>query len=97
MPKKKSVVEGRSQQERIKVRKTLGSLKSLTVQPSTRKRYDLALERFFQWLREENLTLPRQKGQLDGLVSDYLEKLWSTWMVASVAMYLDRLWTYNGT
>ena len=20
-----------------------------------------------------------------------------TWMVASVAMYLDRLWTYNGT
>jgi len=78
MPKKKNVVEGRSQQERIKVRKTLGSLKSLTVQPSTRKRYDLALERFFQWLREENLTLPRQKGQLDGLVSDYLEKLWST-------------------
>lgn len=42
----------------------------------TRKRYDLALDLFFHWLPEESLSLPRQKGQLDSLVSDDLEKLW---------------------
>ena len=78
MPKKKNVVEGRNQRERIKIRKNLGSLRSLTVQPSTRKRYDLALDLFFQWLKEEGLSLPRQKGQVDSLVSEHLEKLWST-------------------
>ena len=49
-PKKAKVVEGRSQQQRKAVRKTLGKLKDLTVQPRTRKRYEASLEQFFAWL-----------------------------------------------
>ena len=78
MPKKKVFVEGRNQQQRIEQRKQLGSLRSLTVQPKTRKRYDNALNRFFSFLREEKLDLPRQRRHLDDLVADYLEVLWST-------------------
>ena len=71
-------MEGRSKQERIKVRKQLGSLKSLTVQPSTRKRYNNALNDFFAWLKEEHLEIPRKKEHMDGLVAEYLEWLWSS-------------------
>lgn len=78
MPKKKLIVEGRSKQERIKVRKQLGSLKSLTVQPSTRKRYNNAFNDFFAWLKEEHLEIPRKKEHMDGLVAEYLEWLWSS-------------------
>ena len=78
MPKKKVIVEGRSRQERIKVRKELGSLKNMTVQPSTRKRYDNALNEFFAWLKTETLELPRKKEQMDSLVAEYLEWLWSS-------------------
>ena len=44
------VMEGKSQQERKKVRSKLGSLKGLTVQPRTRERYTDCLNRFFDWL-----------------------------------------------
>eukprot|EP00438_Fugacium_kawagutii_P000376 Skav221431 [mRNA] locus=scaffold4701:53936:64847:- [translate_table: standard] len=49
----------------------------LTVQPKTRERYNRALERFFRYLRERDLQLPRQKSLLDPLISDYIEWLWS--------------------
>ena len=78
MPKKKSIVEGRTQQQRIEQRKQLGSLRSLTVQPKTRKRYDNALNRFFAHLRDNQLELPRQRRYLDDMLSDYLEILWSS-------------------
>ena len=76
--KKAKVVEGRSKQERVEVRKKLGSLKSLTVQPKTRKRYDAALENFYAYLRREQLVLPKQREHMDPLVSDYVEELWAT-------------------
>ena len=76
--KKAKVVEGRSRQERIAVRKSLGTLKSLTVQPTTRKRYDAALRHFYDYLARESLTLPKQRDHIDPLVSDYLEELWAT-------------------
>ena len=71
-------MEGKTRQERVRVRRNLGTLKSLTVQPATRKRYDVALDMFFTWLKQEGLTLPRQKAHMDHLVADYLEWLWSS-------------------
>lgn len=77
MPKRR-VLEGAEDQERAKRRQQLGSLHSLTVQPATRRRYDKATEDFFSFLRKEKLVLPTKKEQLDPLVCDYLQHLWST-------------------
>ena len=78
-------MEGRSQQERKKVRSKLGSLKGLTVQPRTRERYTDCLNRFFDWLAGEGLVLPKRQNLLDGLVSDYLEHLWAVGEGKSIA------------
>ena len=59
------------------MRKQMGSLRSLTVQPVTRARYAQAKESFYEWLRTENLVLPASAYQLDLTVSDYLESLWA--------------------
>ena len=66
-----------SKEERKKVRKNLGSLKQLTVQPKTRERYSSGLQSFFQYLKREGLELPTKRDHMDSLVSDYLEHLWS--------------------
>ena len=55
----------------------MGSLKSLTVQPRTRSRYDKGLEDFFSYLKREGLVLPKRREFMDDLCSDYLEFLWS--------------------
>ena len=70
-------VEGHSQEERKKRRAELGTLKSLTVQGSTRVRYDKALEQFWSFLRDEGRRLPDQAHELDQLLCEYLEHLWS--------------------
>ena len=78
MVKKVPVTSGcLSKEERKKVRKNLGSLKQLTVQPKTKERYQEGLNLFFAYLKREGLTLPKMREQMDGLVSDYLEHLWS--------------------
>lgn len=74
----KRVFEARTKEERIEKRQRLGSLKSLTVQPSTRVRYERALEKFFTFLKDHKLQLPTQKFLLDGITSDYIEHLWAT-------------------
>lgn len=70
-------LEGRTQQDRKKVRKQLGSLKHLTVQPRTRLRYDVARKKFYTFLNHNSLELPRKRAALDGLLCEYLEHLWS--------------------
>ena len=69
--------EARTKEERKKIRKDLGPLKSLTVQPVTRARYDQSLQAFFDYLGREKLRLPKKRDLMDPLVSDYLEFLWS--------------------
>ena len=76
MGKKGLILQGRSKEERAKQRQQLGSLRSLTVQPATKKRYDAALNKFFDFLKYENISLPTQKVQMDGLLSEYIEHLW---------------------
>ena len=78
MAKSKKHLEGRSQKERQRIRKTLGSLKNLTIQPRTRARYNKAKQRFYDFLTLNNLELPSQRSQMDGLLCDYLEFLWSS-------------------
>ena len=74
----KKVMEGQSQQQRIKVRKQLGTLKGLTVQPRTRERYQTCLDKFLDWLAGEGLALPKRAQAMDHIVSDYLEFLWAS-------------------
>ena len=73
----KRVLEGQTCEERQKARQKLGSLRSLTVSDKTRARYDAATAKFFGWLEDNDLTLPRKREQLDGLVAEFLEHLWS--------------------
>ena len=75
MPKRH--LEAATEGERAIQRRKLGSLKSLTVQPVTRARYQQSREMFYEWLRAENLLLPHSPFQLDMVVSDYLEFLWA--------------------
>eukprot|EP00438_Fugacium_kawagutii_P006762 Skav228094 [mRNA] locus=scaffold784:46459:47475:+ [translate_table: standard] len=56
----------------------MGSLRSLTVQPATKQRYQNAVDGFLRFLQTERISLPRQKERLDPLVGDYIEHLWST-------------------
>ena len=79
MPKRK-ILEASLPDERAKQRRALGTLRDLTVQPATRRRYDKALDSFFVFLRTNQLELPSKKSALDPLVCDYVEHLWSTGM-----------------
>ena len=77
MPKNK-LVEAAQPSERAKQRRALGSLRDLTVQPATKKRYNKALEAFFVFLKNNDLSLPQLKSDLDPVVCDYLEHMWSS-------------------
>ena len=59
-----------------KDRQKLGTLKQLTVQPSTRVRYEKALGKFLGFLKAEGLELPRRREHLDPLAMEYIEHLW---------------------
>lgn len=76
MPKR--VLEARTPAERAVQRSRMGSLRELTVQPSTRRRYEIALNRFLSHLRDERVSLPTNKYDMDPIVCDYLEFLWSS-------------------
>ena len=78
MGKVKKHFEGRTREERIQVRKNLGKLKDLTVQPQTRRRYEKARNQFYQFLSTNQLEVPRQAHELDLLLGEYLEHLWCT-------------------
>ena len=64
-----------SKESRKEIRKKMGTLKQLTVQDKTRSRYKDSLQSFFTYLKEEHLTLPTRRDEMDPLVSDYLEFL----------------------
>ena len=78
MVKKKVVVrEDRDKEGRKKIRKDLGTLKSLTVQPRTRARYAKGLDLFFDYLKKAGVALPKKREKMDDLCADYLEYLWA--------------------
>eukprot|EP00438_Fugacium_kawagutii_P020310 Skav220832 [mRNA] locus=scaffold1888:98162:103688:+ [translate_table: standard] len=61
-----------------KWREIAGTLKSLTVQPKTRQRYEKARNLFYEFLHRESITLPRKRDALDPLLAEYIEHLWSS-------------------
>lgn len=75
---KRKLVEAAEASDRARQRQNLGTLRELTVQPATKKRYKAAVDRFLAFLRQEQLTLPTNRHEMDPLVCDYLEHLWST-------------------
>ena len=75
MPKKH--LEAPTPQARAKLRKSLGTLRQLTIQPVTRSRYDKSLQDFFNFLKETKQVLPPTAAGLDLVASDYLEALWA--------------------
>ena len=77
MAKSKAHLEGRTQAERKKTRQKLGSLHSLAVQPATQRRYQAAVDKFLTFLNREGLDLPQKRVELDDLLSEYIEHLWS--------------------
>ena len=77
MPRKR-ILEATKPEDRARQRQKLGTLRDLTVQPATRKRYDLATNRFLSFLRQEGQELPKDKNKMDPLVCDYVEHLWSS-------------------
>ena len=77
MAKKVKISEAQTKEGRKQERKGLGTLRSRTVQPQTKARYQQGLDRFFDYLKTENLSLPSKRDKLNSIVSDYLEYLWS--------------------
>ena len=77
MPRKR-LLEARQPQDRAAQRQRLGTLRDLTVQPATRRRYNAATDAFLRFLKDEKLELPRERMYMDPLLCDYLEHLWSS-------------------
>ena len=48
------------------------------MQPATRRRYNLATDAFLQFLKDEQLVLPKQRNLVDPILCDYLEHLWAS-------------------
>ena len=78
MGKVKQHLEARTKAQRVEVRKNLGTLKQLSVQPQTRLRYTRARQKFYHFLRENSLALPNKRDQLDNLLAEYIEFLWES-------------------
>ena len=78
-------LEAKTKRERVQTRKQLGSLKSLTVQPATKARYEKARAGFYRFLKKEGLAIPASREKLDDLLADYLEHLWSSGQGKGVA------------
>ena len=72
----KRIVQGRTKQDRKASRKALGPLRSLTVKPKTRARYDSALRQFYLFTKLQRRHVPDEPSALDSLFSDYIEFLW---------------------
>lgn len=75
--KVKQHVEGRSKAERKTIRANLGPLKGLTVQPKTKDRYNKAVQKFLSWTNNHGVTLPQQRCEMDHILADYLEYMWT--------------------
>ena len=72
----KQIVEARDRVQRQQRRASLGTLKSLVIQPTTLTRYTHAFRLFLQYLAHQRAQLASTRQQLDHQVEDYLEHLW---------------------
>ena len=78
MGKKKAQLEAKTREERIEQRRRQGTLRSLAVQPATKRRYDAAMNRFLDFLKYEQIPLPKERSKMDDLLAEYIEHLWAS-------------------
>lgn len=71
MPRKR-ILEAVKPEERARQRQKLGTLRDLTVQPATRKRYHAATNKFLSFLQQEGQAPPKEKNKMDPLVCEYV-------------------------
>lgn len=62
---RKRLLEAVLPQDTASQRQKLGTLRDLTVQPATKRRYKLATEAFFTFLKAPDIALPRRKDAMD--------------------------------
>ena len=72
---------------RGRVRKTIGKLRDLRVQPKTLKAYHQALECFLKWLDGCRRDLPASADDMDGALQDFAEECWESGDAKSVVGY----------
>ena len=70
------VTTAEGQKARAALRSKIGKLSDLRIQGSTKKRYDLAVKRFFDHLEEFGWRLPKAVADFDSVVSEYIDHLW---------------------
>ena len=75
--KVKQHLEGHSKETRARNRQALGTLRELTVQPQTRKRYSQAKNKFYDYAKTNGLTILANFAAFDDRLADYVEHLWS--------------------
>ena len=66
----------RSTADRKEQRALVGRLKDVLVQPRTRRRYEVAMDRFLLFLKQNGDTYPATFVELDDRLSEYVECLW---------------------
>ena len=69
-------MEGNTRTVRKARRQHLGKLKDLVIKPETRRRYEIAMKKFLEFLRWNQFVLPSQYVDVDRLASMYVEELW---------------------
>ena len=62
----------------MQVRKRIGKLSDLRVQPNTLKSYHKALDSFLRWLGACKLTMTQHYEDVDGVLQDFAEECWES-------------------
>ena len=65
-----------SRQDRHKTRQQLGPLRDLMMTANMKKRYDAALNRYFDFERLHSFPAPMDYADVDATVASYVEQLW---------------------
>ena len=68
----------RARAARRTARLQLGPLKDQLIAPKTQMRYSLALSRFFHFLRQHSMPMPRTAVRLDSALSKFIDNLWES-------------------
>ena len=73
----KVILSGGSRASQRLARQHIGKLKDHIIRPQTKQRYEAAVARVFRWLDAHKLKLPANVSEVDRLLEEYLEYLWS--------------------
>ena len=81
----KIVIAAKTKRERKVERQHLGSLRSNTVAPRTKQRYEAALKSFYLYAQIQGLRIPDDAEGVDQIFAEFIEHLWEEGESLSVA------------